>query len=76
MKELSIREARTGLSRPETLFADDCEVVITRHGRPVARLLPPEGRPRVRDLRAFRAAQTPQQTPSEELVAEGREDRV
>lgn len=75
MKELTIREAREGLSHPEAMFADDEEILVVRRGEPVARILPAAGKHRVRSLAAFRATQPMQTLPSEVLIAEDREDR-
>jgi antitoxin (DNA-binding transcriptional repressor) of toxin-antitoxin stability system len=75
MKELTIREAREGLSHPEAMFADDEEILVVRRGEPVARILPVEPRRKVRSLRDFLARQPMQSVPSEVLLAEDREDR-
>lgn len=75
MKELTIREAREGLSHPEAMFADDEEILVVRRGEPVARILPVEPRRKVRSLRDFLARQPMQSVPSEALLAEDREDR-
>ena len=75
MKTITIREAREGLSHPEQLFADDDEVIVPRRGEPVARILPPSPRPRLRSLKDFLASQPMQTVPSEVLLAEEREDR-
>lgn len=76
MKTITIREAREGLSHPEQLFADNDEVIVTRHGEPVARILPiSPAKPKFRSLAAFRASQPLQTVPSEVLIAEDREDR-
>ena len=75
MKTLTIREAREGLSHPEALFADADEVLATRHGEPVARLLPINPKPRARSLKAFLATQPMQTVPSEVIVAQDREER-
>jgi len=40
MKSLSIREVRKELAQLDELLARDGEVIVTRHGRPIARLLP------------------------------------
>jgi prevent-host-death family protein len=40
MRELSIREMRAELGRLGELLEVEGELVITRHGRPVARVLP------------------------------------
>ena len=76
MKTLTIREAREGLSHPEQMFADNEEVLVVRHGEPVARILPVTPRPRFRALRDFLASQPMQATPSEAILAEDREDRL
>lgn len=75
MKTLTIREAREGLSHPEQMFAEDDEVLVVRHGEPVARILPAAPRKAFRSLAAFRASQPMQTVPSEVLLAEDREDR-
>ncbi|HRK76948.1 MAG: prevent-host-death protein [Thiobacillus sp. 65-1059] len=76
MKTLTIREAREGLSHPDQMFADADEVLVVRHGEPVARILPVEPRKKAfRSLAAFRASQPFQEIPSEVLISEDREDR-
>jgi len=40
MKSLSIREVRSEMPRLEEILASEGELVITRGGRPIARLLP------------------------------------
>jgi len=77
MKTITIREAREGLSHPEQMFADNDEVIVTRRGEPVARILPvtPTARPRFRSLAAFRATQPFQEVPSEVLIREDRDAR-
>jgi antitoxin (DNA-binding transcriptional repressor) of toxin-antitoxin stability system len=76
MRTVTIREAREGLSHPEQLFATDDEVIVTRRGEPVARLLPIKpARPKFRSLAAFRASQVPLNPPLSQTIAEDREDR-
>lgn len=76
MRTVTIREAREGLSHPEELFADDDEVVVMRHGEPVARILPiTPSKPKFRSLAAFRASQKPLDPPMSQTVIEDREDR-
>ena len=75
MKELTIREAREGLSHPEIMFAEDEEVLVVRRGEPVARILPVASKRKVRSLAAFRATQPMQTVPSEDILAEDRADR-
>ncbi|OYY80041.1 MAG: prevent-host-death protein [Hydrogenophilales bacterium 16-62-9] len=58
------------------MFADADEVLVVRHGEPVARILPVEPRKKAfRSLAAFRASQPFQEIPSEVLISEDREDR-
>jgi antitoxin (DNA-binding transcriptional repressor) of toxin-antitoxin stability system len=40
MRSVSVREMRTALPRLEQLLEEEGEIVVTRHGRPVARVLP------------------------------------
>ena len=76
MKTLTIREAREGLSHPDQMFADADEVLVVKHGEPVARILPVKPRKKAfRSLAAFRASQPFQEIPSEVLISEDREDR-
>lgn len=76
MRTITIREAREGLSHPEQLFAADDEVIVTRRGEPVARILPIRpARPKIRSMAAFRASQVPLDPPLSQTIAEDREDR-
>ena len=76
MRTITIREAREGLSHPEQLFADDDEVIVTKRGEPVARILPIRpAKPKIRSLAAFRASQVPLDPPLSQTIAEDREDR-
>lgn len=43
MKEVSVREVRSVLAHLDEVLATEGELVITRHGRPIARLLPLAG---------------------------------
>lgn len=76
MKTITIREAREGLSHPEQMFADNDEVIVTRHGEPVARILPIKPRPVFRSLAEFRASQKPLTPPLSQTVIEDREERL
>jgi antitoxin (DNA-binding transcriptional repressor) of toxin-antitoxin stability system len=80
MKTLTIREAREGLSHPDQMFADADEVLVVKHGEPVARILPvtptAEARKKAfRSLAAFRATMPFQDVPSEVLIREDRDER-
>jgi len=55
MRTMSIREIRAELGRLGEVLETEGEVVVTRHGRPIARVLPlgaPRKRPRHDGLRA------------------------
>ena len=76
MKTITIREAREGLSHPDRMFAAADEVIVTRRGEPIARILPiATAKPKFRSLAAFRASQTPLSPPLSQTIAEDREDR-
>jgi prevent-host-death family protein len=72
---ISIREMRNHLGRLDSLIAEEHELIITRHNKPVARVLPIEGeksRPNHKDLRN----QLPyQEIGSEVLQRRDRKDR-
>lgn len=74
MKELSIREMRASLGSLDELLKKEGEVVITRRGRRVARLLPITPKrtiPSHRDLRE----RMPLLRSSDELVRAERDER-
>lgn len=76
MRTVTIREAREGLSHPEQLFAGADEVIVTRRGEPIARILPLTPKPQLDSLRDFLVSQPVQAVPSEALLAAEREDRA
>ena len=76
MKTITVREAREGLSHPETLFVDANEVIVTKHGQPILRLLPAAGARKVRSMAEFRAKLRIQSVASETIVARDREERL
>jgi prevent-host-death family protein len=40
MRSISVREIRSVLPKLEQLLAEEGEILITRHGKPIARLVP------------------------------------
>ncbi len=75
MRELSIREMRAELGRLDELVEEEGELIVTRHGKPVARLLPVR---RVREMpthRELRESMPRLRVPSEVLVRRDREER-
>jgi prevent-host-death family protein len=78
MRVAGVREARQNLSALLDEVKRGREVVITEHGRPVAKLVPPE-RPRgkgVPNLAAFRRTMPALHPPLSTAVEEEREDRL
>jgi antitoxin (DNA-binding transcriptional repressor) of toxin-antitoxin stability system len=79
MRSVSVREVRALLPGLEEELARTGEIVLTRRGRPIARLTPVDGaaaaRPRRPNLAEFRASMPFQETPSEVLVREDRDAR-
>jgi len=72
---ISIREIRNQLGRLDSLIAEKHELIITRHNKPVARVLPIKGektRPSHKDLRERLPYQ---EIDSEVLQRQDREDR-
>ena len=75
MLSLSIREFRAALSDLENLVEKEGELVVTRHGKPIARIVPLEA-PRARPShRALRESMPFQEIPSEVLIREDRDAR-
>ena len=75
MKELTVREMRAAIGQLDKLVNEAGELIVSRRGRPIARILPIEGarqRPDHADLRA-RTGQL--STPSSELMRAERDER-
>lgn len=73
MREMSVRELRDSLSSIEEILGREREVILTRHGRPLAKLVtvnPGRGAPSHADLRAQTALLA---GPSEDLIRADRE---
>jgi len=78
MRTAGVREARQNLSALLDEVKKGREVMITEHGRPVAKLVPPD-RPRGKgfpDLAAFRRTMPVLDPPLSTTIEEDREDRV
>ena len=75
MNELSIREARNALGHLDEFLAENGEMIITRHGKRIARILPLReniSRPTHDDLREKMGKFS---TSSAELIREDRDER-
>jgi prevent-host-death family protein len=78
MRTAGVREARQNLSALLDEVKKGREIVITEHGRPVARLVPPDrrrGRP-FPNLAAFRRAMPVLDPPVSRTLVEARDDRL
>ena len=75
MREVSIREMRVLLPRLEEELAKEGEVVLTRHGKPVARVVPLERRRRRPSNAEFRAKMPFMDVPSEVVIRQDRDER-
>lgn len=72
---ISIRNMRNQLGRLDALIAEEHELIVTRHNKPVARILPIKGeksRPSHKDLRDRLPFQ---ETSSEVLQRQDRDER-
>lgn len=73
MRNLSIREIRAALPTLAELVEREGELIITRRGRPIARIVP-VGRPRTMPSRVdLRSMTEPLDVPSEILLREERD---
>ena len=79
MQRVNVREARQQISRLLDAVAVGEEIVIMRHGKPAARLLPVSevetGKIRFPDRSALRAMVPPTKMSATELIREMRDER-
>jgi len=75
VKTLSIREVRSALSRLDDIVAQEGEIVVTRRGRPLARILPARSRTKIPSRAALRRALPKMKVPSEALIRQDRDAR-
>ena len=73
--KISIREMRNQLGKLDTLIAKERELIITRHNKPVARILPITGEKKKPSHKALRARLPYQEISSEDLTRKDREER-
>jgi antitoxin (DNA-binding transcriptional repressor) of toxin-antitoxin stability system len=74
MTKMTVRQIRSALPRLEEVVAQEGEVVITRRGVAVARVLPIRGIPRLPSLAGLRS-RMPLLSPSAKLIREDRDSR-
>jgi prevent-host-death family protein len=75
LRTLSIREVRSALSRLDEVVAEAGEVVVTRRGRPLARILPVRPARGIPSRKELRAAMPRLRVSSEILVRRDRDGR-
>lgn len=75
MKTLSIREMRSELGKLDQLVQIEGELLITRQGKPIARILPVRGARPKPSHAELRASMPRLERPSENLVREDRDER-
>ncbi|MDH5297914.1 MAG: type II toxin-antitoxin system Phd/YefM family antitoxin [Desulfobulbaceae bacterium] len=75
MQTLSVREIRNQLGNLETLINEAHEIIITRHNKPLVRILPIKGTKPRPSHKALRASLPHQEINSETLQRLDREDR-
>lgn len=76
MRQVTVREMRQMLPTIEAALAADGEIVLTRRGRPIARLVAvAQSLPAPMSTAALRARMTPLAVPSEVLLRQERDER-
>ena len=75
MRSLSIREIRAALSDLENLVEQEGELLITRHGKPIAKIVPLQARKNLPSHKEFRDSLPFQEVPSAVLIREDRDAR-
>ncbi len=75
VQTISVREMRNKLGRLDDLVAREKEIIITRHNKPLARILPVKGTKTKPDHRALRESLPCQEIASEILQRADREER-
>ena len=75
MKELNIREMRASIGQLEELVNDAGELVVSRRGRPIARILPVSRRRPRPDHAELRARMPCLATSSAALIRDERDER-
>ncbi|MHB9118023.1 MAG: type II toxin-antitoxin system Phd/YefM family antitoxin [Burkholderiales bacterium] len=78
MKNLNIREIRQELSHLDELLTQEGELVVTRHGKPIARVLPigaPKQPMKMPSNAALRAKMSYQDIPTSVYIREDRDAR-
>lgn len=75
VKTLTVREMRSALPHLDELIAEEGEIVVTRRGRALARILPIRPKGGIPPRAEFRASMPRMKVPSEVLVRQDRDER-
>ena len=75
MKELSVREMRASIGRLDEMVEEAGELIISRRGRPIARVLPVSGTRQRPDHADLRQRTAPLTTSSADLIRAERDER-
>ncbi len=75
MKAISIREMRSELGNLDQLIDAEGEMLVTKRGKPIARLLPVKGSRSIPDHASLRASMPKLGIPSARLIREDRDER-
>jgi len=75
MKNLSIREVRKELAQLDALVSREGEIVVTRRGQPIARLLPLRSKQRMPSHADLRASMPRLRNGSEKHIRTERDER-
>lgn len=75
MQTLSIREVRGALGRLDEILGATNEIIITKHGEAIARIIPIKGRRRRPTHEELHALTKKLSVPSEELLRDERDER-
>lgn len=75
MQRISIREMRNQLGKLDTLIDKEHELIITRHNKPVARVMPIRERKQRPSHMALRERLPYQEVSSQELLRSDRDER-
>lgn len=75
MKTLNIRQVRASVGHLDELVAKSGEIVVTRHGKPILRILPIQNKCERPDHAQLRKQMKPLKISSHELIREDRNER-
>ncbi len=75
MKQMTVRELRGALRQIDKLLAESGEIVLTRHGKPIARLLPARTLDQMPSHADFRQRMPRVNVSSGHLIRQERDDR-